>query len=103
MTLKVVWMYVTYILWGSISYTAINIPYGSMASEVSENPDHRTELSTWRTICSQLGQFVIAVVGPMFVYYTNKSGNEVLSGAAMSKFALFCLIIAIITYFYAST
>lgn len=98
MSLKVVWMYVTYILWGSISYTAINIPYGSMASAISENPDHRTELSTWRTIGSQLGQFVIAVVGPMFVYYTDKSGNEILSGTAMSKFALFCSIMAIITY-----
>ncbi|WP_268234525.1 MFS transporter [Anaerococcus porci] len=91
-------MYVTYILFGSISYTAINIPYGSMASAVSENLDHRTELSTWRTIGSQLGQFVIAVVGPMFVYYTNKSGNEVLSWSAMSKFALFCSIMVIITY-----
>ena len=38
---------------GLITYTAINIPYGSMASAVSENPDHRTNLSTWRTIGSQ--------------------------------------------------
>lgn len=30
---KVVWMTVTYILWGSIFYTSINIPYGSMASQ----------------------------------------------------------------------
>lgn len=32
---KVVWMIVTYILWGSIFYTSINIPYGSMASAIS--------------------------------------------------------------------
>ena len=47
---KVVWMVVTYILWGSIFYTSINIPYGSMASAVSEDPNERVQLSTWRTI-----------------------------------------------------
>ena len=31
---KLVWMVVTYLLWGSIFYTSINIPYGSMASAV---------------------------------------------------------------------
>ena len=31
---KVFWMFFTYILWGSIFYTSINIPYGSKASTV---------------------------------------------------------------------
>ena len=31
---KVAWLFITYILWGSIFYTSINIPYGSMASAV---------------------------------------------------------------------
>ena len=35
MTVKVVVMFVTYILWGSVCYTAINIPYGSMASAIT--------------------------------------------------------------------
>lgn len=98
MTFKMVWMYGTYILWGSIAYTAINIPYGSMASAVSENPDDRTHLSTWRTIGGQLGNFIIAVIGPMFVYYKDQSGHEILSGSKMTIFALVCSILAIITY-----
>ena len=32
---KVAWLFVTYILWGSIFYTSVNIPYGSMASAIS--------------------------------------------------------------------
>ena len=35
MAFKVVWMFVTYLLWGSVFYTSINIPYGSMASAIS--------------------------------------------------------------------
>lgn len=98
MTFKIIWMYGTYILWGSICYTSINIPYGSMASAISENPDHRTELSTFRTIGAQIGQFTISVIGPMLVYYTDDAGNKVLSGTAMSKFVVLCSVLAVIAY-----
>lgn len=39
MTVRIIYMYVTYILWGSVCYTAINIPYGSMASAISAVPE----------------------------------------------------------------
>ena len=41
MAFKVVWMFVTYLLWGSIFYTSINIPYGSMASAISPEANDR--------------------------------------------------------------
>ena len=46
MTFKISWLVITYILWGSIFYTSINIPYGSMASAISREPDDRQSLST---------------------------------------------------------
>ena len=42
---KIVYMYVTYLLWGSIFYTSINIPYGSMASAITTEASERTALS----------------------------------------------------------
>lgn len=54
MTFKVVWMFATYILWGSVFYTSINIPYGSMASAISAEAKDRQELSSWRTIGATL-------------------------------------------------
>ena len=48
--LKILYMFVTYILWGSIFYTAINIPYGSMASVLSPDADDRAALSTFRSV-----------------------------------------------------
>ena len=47
---KIVYMYVTYLLWGSIFYTSINIPYGSMASAITTEASERTALSTSRSI-----------------------------------------------------
>ncbi|WP_367113992.1 MFS transporter [Fournierella sp.] len=49
MGVKVAYLFVTNILWGSVFYTAVNIPYGSMASAISEDPDDRQSLSTFRT------------------------------------------------------
>ena len=90
-------MVVTYLLWGSIFYTAINIPYGSMASAVSADPDHRTQLSTWRSIGATLAGLAIGVGTPM-VAYVVVDGNTVMSGSRMTMIAGVFSICAIICY-----
>lgn len=94
---KVFWMVITYILWGSIFYTSINIPYGSMASAVSADPDDRASLSTWRTIGATLASLVIGVGTPMVAYET-VNGNTVLSGTRMTIIAGVFGVCAIICY-----
>lgn len=94
---KVFWMVITYILWGSIFYTSINIPYGSMASAVSSDPKDRADLSTWRTIGATLAGLVIGVGTPMFAYET-VNGNTVLSGPRMTIIAAVFGVMAIICY-----
>lgn len=78
MTVKIIYMYATYILWGSICYTGINIPYGSMASAITDVPEERTALSTFRSIGATLAQLVIGVGGPMIIYMTDASGTQVI-------------------------
>ena len=94
---KVVWMIVTYILWGSIFYTSINIPYGSMASAISENPDDRQSLSTFRTMGGVLAGAIIMAVVPLIIY-NKENGNEVISGAKFTLVAGICSVFAIICY-----
>lgn len=98
MGFKIFWMFFTYLLWGSVFYTAINIPYGSMASAISAEPKDRSALSNWRTIGATLASTVIGVVLPLLVYYTDVNGNSVLSGTRMSIAALICSIGAVICY-----
>ena len=64
-TLKVVYMAATYFLWGSVTYTAINIPYGSMASVISADPDHRAQLSVFRSTGANLAMLVITAAAPI--------------------------------------
>lgn len=94
---KVAWLAVTYILWGSIFYTSINIPYGSMASAVSPESKDRAELSTWRTIGSSLASLVIGVGTPMIAYVT-VDGKTMLSGSRMTIIAGVFSVCAILCY-----
>lgn len=94
---KVVWMIVTYILWGSIFYTSINIPYGSMASAISADAKDRASLLTWRSIGSTLAGLVIGVGTPLFAYET-VNGNTILSGNRMTIIAGVFSVMAVICY-----
>jgi len=95
---RIAWMFVTYILWGSVCYTAINIPYGSMASAISGDPKDRASLSTWRTIGATMAATAIGVVLPMVVYYTDEEGHTVLSSGKMFGAAVVCAICAVACY-----
>ncbi len=98
MGFKIGYMFVTYLLWGSIFYTSINIPYGSMASALSGDPKERAQLSSFRTIGATLAGTFISVVLPMIVYYQEVNGNQVLSGTKTSIAAGVCSIGAVVCY-----
>ena len=94
MTLRIVYMFITYLLWGSIFYTAVNIPYGSMASAITEDPDGRASLSIFRSIGSIFANIAIGVIIPLFVYTTDENGNQIVQGA---RFTLTAAILALLT------
>lgn len=94
---KIAYLFITYILWGSVFYTSINIPYGSMASAISENPDDRQSLSTFRTMGGVLAGAIIMAVVPLIIY-NKENGNEVISGAKFTLVAGICSVLAIICY-----
>ncbi|WP_084102861.1 MFS transporter [Demequina sp. NBRC 110051] len=95
---RVAWMSITYILWGSIAYTLVNIPYGSMASVMTTNPDQRAQLSVFRSTGAMLAAIVISVAVPMFVNVTDADGNSVLSGERMQMVAIALSILALGAY-----
>ncbi len=71
---KYAWCLLTYCLW-SIAYTMVNVPYGSLHSVITDKPNERTALSTFRSIGAALPAIVIMAVLPPIVY--NKVENPV--------------------------
>jgi len=96
-TFKIIWLFVTYILWGSVFYTSINIPYGSMASAISPEPDHRQSLSTYRTMGGTLAGMAVGAGVPIIAYDT-VGGNTVLNGPRFTLIAGIFSALAVICY-----
>ena len=94
---KTVWLFVTYILWGSIFYTSVNIPYGSMASAVSPESGDRQSLSTFRTIGGTLAGVVIGAGVPIFAYDT-VGADKVLNGGRFTVIAGIFSVLAVGCY-----
>ena len=87
--LKLVYAYVTYIGFG-MSYTAVNIPYGSLSSVMTSDPIERTSLSTFRTIGSMAANLIAMVLTPILIF--NAEG-----GVSAEGFMKAAIIYAIIS------
>ncbi|MGI6110329.1 MAG: MFS transporter [Eubacteriaceae bacterium] len=73
---KIIFIYCTYILWGSFCYTAINIPYGSMAAAITANPVERGQLSTFRSVGAALAGLLVGAIVPQIIYVNGHLSGE---------------------------
>ncbi|HLS74008.1 MAG TPA: glycoside-pentoside-hexuronide (GPH):cation symporter [Actinomycetaceae bacterium] len=58
----VLYMYLTYILMGSIFYTLVNIPYGSMAPSITQVPAERGKLAAFRGYGAAIAILALAFI-----------------------------------------
>jgi len=100
MEIKIAYMFITYLLWGSVFYTAINIPYGSMASVISNNPKDRSSLSVFRSMGGVIAMIIIRIVAPLVIYYTDEVGNQVVHAGRFTLIAGVFSVCAIICYIF---
>lgn len=101
MTVKIAYLFITYILWGSVFYTSINIPYGSMASAISGEPDDRQSLSTFRTMGGMFAGMLVNVVPPLLVYdkvMVDGVNQTVMNGPKFTLLAGVFSVLAIVCY-----
>ena len=83
-----------YVLWDAF-YTVANVPYGSMMSVITTDGSERSQLSTWRSIGSMIGNIVPMVLLPILCYDAtdNLKGNTVfLVALIMGAIGLACFI-----------
>ena len=94
---KYAWCLVSYCLW-SIAYTMVNVPYGSLHSVITDDPQQRVTLSTFRSIGAALPAIIVMIVLPGIVYskQTNAAGEEidVLKGETLLPVALVMSVFA---------
>jgi len=87
--------YATYIFYGMM-YTGMNIPFGSLASVITDDPKGRSLLSTFRSIGSGIGGAVVLLIAPMFIFDDKIYAN----GNKMFVFGLAMGILSLIFYLW---
>ncbi len=96
---KYAWCLGSYCLW-SIAYTMVNVPYGSLHSVITDNPQEKVSLSTFRSIGAALPAIVIMIVLPSIVYDTNvnAAGEKIqtLKGETLLPVAIVLSIVALV-------
>ena len=71
---KLIFAYVTYILWG-MSFTAIDIPYWSMSASLTENPKERNSVVMIPRTLATVGFNIVAVAALPIVHFLGR-GND---------------------------
>ncbi|MEE1503973.1 MAG: glycoside-pentoside-hexuronide (GPH):cation symporter [Acutalibacteraceae bacterium] len=96
---KCAWCLGSYCLW-SIAYTMVNVPYGSLHSVITDEPQQRVSLSTFRSVGAALPAIVIMIVLPGIVYSTttNSAGEDVqvLKGETLLPVAIVLSLVALV-------
>ena len=94
--------YITYILYGMM-YTAVNIPYGSLASVVTDDEKERSSLSMWRSIGAGVGGLPGTILFPMLVYNTTIAADgtkiQTLNGTKLTIGVAVLAVISVAVYF----
>ncbi len=115
-TILLIICYIAYIFYGMM-YTGMNIPFGSLASVITDDPNGRNLLSTFRSIGSGIGGAVVSLIAPMVIYTAkmqqDADGNltevidqttgkvvEIADGNKMFIFGLIMGILSIIFYLW---
>lgn len=84
LTMKCILFIAGYLIWDAC-YTVANVPYGSMLSLVTTDGGERSQLSTWRSVGSMVGNMVPMVVLPMLIWKkeVDANGEPVLNSAGV--------------------
>lgn len=99
--LIMIFAYVTYIIFGML-YTGMNVPFGSLASVITDDPESRTLLSTFRSIGGGIGGAAPLLIAPFIIYTKMDDGMggtyNVANDKGMMMFAVAMAVCSIIFY-----
>lgn len=106
--LMLLFAYITYIAFGMF-YTGMNVPFGSLASVITDDPEGRTLLSTFRSIGGGIGGAAPLLLAPFIIYTKIDDGSggtyNVANAGGMFKFAAAMAAFSVVAYYacYATT
>lgn len=98
MAAKIAYVSLMYVIYGSVCFTAINIPYGAMINAISDDPVERSSLSKYRTYGGLVAQVVVMMAIPALAYTKDAAGNTLVAKNGFLTCAIVLGAITLVSY-----
>lgn len=91
---QAIYIFVTYNLVNTIVYTALNLPYSTMASLITRDGQSRASTQAIRIFCGPGGKMVVTVATlPMVTMFGNDQRAWIITAVIFAVIALILLLI----------
>lgn len=97
-TQYLIYAYITYIFYGMM-YTGTNIPYGSLASVITDDEIERSDLSVFRSLGAGLGGLPAQIILPLIVFSTTETGEKFLDERKLTPAVIVLAVASVIVYY----
>jgi len=95
---KIIYAWVTYILLRVI-YTVNNVPYASLTAVMTQDPDERTSISSYRQIAANSAGFIIASLAIPMVKFFGRGNDALGYQLTMGLLSFLSVIFFVISFF----
>lgn len=93
-TIQAIYIFVTYNLVNTVVYTALNLPYSTMASLITRNQESRASTQAWRIFCGPMGKMLVTVSTlPMVKAFGDTQRAWVIVACIFAVIALILLLV----------
>ena len=97
---KIIYAWTTYVLL-RVVYTVNNVPYASLTAVMTQDPDERTSISSYRQIAANSAGFIIASLAIPMVKFFGRGNDALGYQLTMGLLSLLSVIFFIVAFFAA--
>lgn len=95
---KIIYAWTTYILLRVI-YTVNNVPYASLTAVMTQDPDERTSISSYRQIAANTAGFIVASLAVPMVAFLGRGNDARGYQLTMGSLSVLSIVFFVITFF----
>lgn len=96
MTFKAIYIFATYLFWGSICYTAINISI--RFNGFNGKAEDRASLSIFRSLGASIAIFIISYVVPKFAFTTQIIDGKKVQVPIPQNFTIIAIVFSLLAF-----
>jgi glycoside/pentoside/hexuronide:cation symporter, GPH family len=96
--LKIIYAWITYALLRVI-YTVNNVPYASLTAVMTEDPDERTSIASYRNFAANTAGFIVSALAVPLVAFLGRGNDARGYQLTMGALSLLSVVFFIITFF----